>query len=47
MAELDDLMIEAYGDHEALAAVRAQIAAEMDRTQAELAAHGVTIPEAF
>jgi hypothetical protein len=47
MADLDDLMVEAYGDHPALAAVRAEIAREMDRTTRELAVYGVTVPEAF
>lgn len=46
-ADLDDLMVEAYGDHPALATVRATIAAEMDKTAAELRLHGVEIPEAF
>jgi predicted TIM-barrel enzyme len=47
MADLDDLMVEAYGDHPALAAVRAEIAAEMDRTSKELARYGISIPEPF
>lgn len=47
MADLDDLMAEAYGDHPALAEVRRQIAVEMDRTTAELALFGVMVPEAF